>query len=144
MAGLSSNNFNCCETAACNKPAPNVVNKQARACYSVENNEEAHHLLVFFVDEMVPDCHGCEQEVTRPQPCIENEEQKEALVLEANTIIREWTMMAHLEHASLANRAMMRTSWLQFVAISALTIPVAFEICHCFGSIFHKTLNILL
>lgn len=60
-------------------------------------------MVVVLVDEVVPDAHDREEEVNAAQPAVEDEEQEESLVLEADAVVGEDAVVAHMEHTSLTH-----------------------------------------
>jgi len=65
----------------------------------------------FLVDIVIPDTNDRDQEISSSNKGIKDEQQEESLVLKTNTIVDENAMTAHLENTSLADGAMMSSSW---------------------------------
>jgi hypothetical protein len=93
---------------------------------------------------MLPDADDGDEHVSRPNKGIEYEEEEVALVFEADAVVSEQAIVAHLEHARAADRAMVRSRRLELVADLALEIPEASQIAHSLRSVLHKPLHVLL
>ena len=89
VIGASPNKFNRGEAAAGEGPAPGVVNEEADSKKGVKNKQEAHELMVLFVDVVVPDANNRNKIVEHSNQGVKNEEQEESLVLKAYTVIRK-------------------------------------------------------
>ena len=58
-----------------------------------------------------------------------NEEQYEKLAVpESNTVVNPWTVMVHVQHTSVARRAMMASLWLENVTHQAVSSSLVFRI----------------
>ena len=82
------------------------------------------------------------QHVACAKSHIPKEENKVALILEANTIIDEGAVMIHQKDASIANLAMMRPRRLNLVTKGTLFRPKLLKLPHCVVSVPQELLNI--
>jgi len=55
VPSVSTNELNSSKTRASEEPAPKVVEEQASGGEGIEDQQEAHELMLFLVDIMVPD-----------------------------------------------------------------------------------------
>ena len=74
---------------------------------------------------MLPDADDGDEHVGGSDERVEDEKKEIALVLEAHAVVSEQAIVAHLEYALAADRAVVRSRWLELVADRAFEIPEA-------------------
>lgn len=100
--------------------------------------------MVVFVDVVVPDRNNREKIVKGSQPRVKDKEQEVSLVLQADTVVGERAVVAHLEDAGVADGAVVGPCWLELVAVLALAVPETLQIRHRFRSVLHQALHVFL
>ena len=93
--------------------------------------------MVLLVEIARPNRNEADQHVSRGNHRVEYEQQEEALVLEADAVVREDAVVTHLEDAALAHAAVVRPSRLELVAFGALAVPEATQVAHSLGAVLH-------
>ena len=83
---------------------------------------------MLFKQEMVLDRGHRNTHVSCAHHQVKNEEQKVALVLQANTIVYPRTVMVHQKNTCSAHRAVVRPCWLYLIAKVALFCPKLFKL----------------
>jgi len=68
VSGISTHKFDGGQTAASQEPAPKVVEEEAEAQKGVKRNKEAHQLVVFLVDVVIPDADNRDDHVAGTYP----------------------------------------------------------------------------
>lgn len=141
---ISSHEFNCRQARAGEEPAPNIVEEEAEAEQAVEAHEEVHQGLIQHKNVMLPDADDGDEHERGSNERVEDEKKEIALVLEADAVVSEQAIVAHLEYARLTDGAMVRSRRLELVADLALEIPEASQIGHSLRSVLHEPLDVLL
>ena len=144
VTGVAAHELNGGQARAGEEPAPDVVEEESEAEVSIEANEEVHQCLVQGVNVVLPYADDRDEHVGRADEGVQNEQQEVSLVLEADAIVRENAVVAHLEDTGVADGAMVCPGGLEIIADVAFTIPEASEISHGLRAIFHESLDILL
>ena len=63
ISGVPADELNSSQPRASQEPAPKVVEEQATSCQGIEDQEEAHELMFFLVDVVVPNADDGDQVV---------------------------------------------------------------------------------
>ena len=144
IASVAPHELNCRQARTCQEPAPNVVEKQAEREEAVEADQEVHERLVEHVDVVLPDADRRDQHVGRSDERVQDEQQEVPLILQSDAVVSEEAVVAHLKHARLAHRAVVRSCWFELVAVLTFQVPEAPKVAHGFGSVLHQSLDIFL
>lgn len=76
-----------------------------------------------YIDRMVPNANNCDCGVATPEEQVEDKKQEVAVVLHSEAVVHPRTMVIHHENTSITGLAMMRSSWLDFIAGLAKSFP---------------------
>ena len=93
---------------------------------------------------MVPNSGDADHHVAREYERVQDEQEEEALVLQADAVVGEEAVVAHLEDASVAHAAVVGAGRLQLITYVALAVPEALQVAHRLGAVLHQALDIFL
>ena len=72
---------------------------------------------------MVPDRHCADQATNHEAIEPKQPTDKEPIIVQADTVIDPWAVVVHTKHAIVTDAAVVRPSWLDIVAVEALSKP---------------------
>ena len=90
----------------------------------------------------MPEGNNGDHHVHAAEHQVEDEEEEVALILHAYAVVDPRTVMIHKVHALLADRAMMRSRWLNDLARITLFRPKLLQIRRCLAAVAQKLLHV--